>query len=596
LGYRSLLITALVCGSAAEESKEQPPKYRMVVTGTYAPLPVEDVNRDVALVDLREQRPLFRSFADVLKNDSSVDLRQRGPNDIQGDLSIRGGSFSQTLVLLNGLRLNDSQSGHHNLDLPLPLDAMSEVQVLRGSGSTQYGSDAVSGVVNILARPAGPELRLRGGVGNFGVNQQSAVLGGRTGAWSGQLVASREFSSGFRPNRDYRNLGLTAIAHGETRLGASDVLLASSDRPFGADQFYGGYNSWERTRGWFASLRQELGAQTEASFAYRRHTDLFVLYRDRPQVFTNRHTLNSWQGALRRREEWHGNLRLFYGAETFADAIESNNLGAHSRVRGAGYAALEGLWRKRVSFSAGLRDEVHGAFRHALSPAAAAGVWMPGNVKLRGAVSRAFRLPAFTDLYYHDPANVGSADLRPESAWTFEAGADWRPSARIHAAMTVFERRDRDVIDYVRYSTAGIYRATNFQRLNFTGVEASLGVRASGSQQFAAQYTGLRGGRVPVAGAISKYVFNYPVHSGVVSWTGSIRNEIAARTRVGAVDRVGRDPYALWDVALARARGRLRPFIQFTNLADTVYEEIPGVAMPKRGIVGGLEWRVFGDR
>ena len=163
----------------------------IVVTGTFAPEPIEDVNRSVDVVDLRHKRSLFGSFADVLKDDSSIDLRQRGPNDIQGDISIRGGSFAQTLVLLNGLRLNDSQSSHHNLDLPLPLEAMNEVQVLRGSGSTQYGSDAVTGVVNILAVPEGPELRLRGALGNFGVNQESGLIAGRRKYFSQELVFAR---------------------------------------------------------------------------------------------------------------------------------------------------------------------------------------------------------------------------------------------------------------------------------------------------------------------------------------------------------------------------------------------------------------------
>ena len=92
---------------------------------------------------------------------------------------------------------------------------------------------------------------------------------------------------------------------------------------------------------------EECGAQTELDFAYRRHTDLFVLYRDRPQVFTNRHAVESIQGNVRRRENLAGGLRLHYGLETYADSIDSNNLGSHSRIREAGYVALEGVWRKR---------------------------------------------------------------------------------------------------------------------------------------------------------------------------------------------------------------------------------------------------------
>lgn len=546
-------------------------------------------------IAIRVRRNLFGSFADVLKESSSVDLRQRAPNDIQGDLSIRGGTFAQSLVLLNGIRLNDAQSAHHNLDLPVPLEAMEEVQVLRGPGSTQYGSDAMGGVVNIVMRPAQPELRLRTGFGNFGFNQQSGSLAMGKAGISQQFVFSRDFSSGFLPDRDFRNLSLASITQASTRLGATDLLLALSDRPFGADQFYGNFNSWERTKGWFASLRQELGANTEVDLAYRRHTDLFVLYRDRPAVFTNRHAVESWEAGLRRKQDLGTFGRLFYGAEFFADSIDSNNLGYHSRTREAVYAGWEGKWRKRLSLSAGLRGEVYGSLDSTASPTVSAGYWLASKFKLRGAVSRAFRLPNYTDLYYHDPANLGSPGLRPESSWNYEAGLDWRPAVRVRVETTVFERRDRDLIDYVKFSAQDVFRASNFQRLNFTGVEAMLNVRTAGAQMITAGYTGLRGDRIDTPGAISKYVFNYPVHSGVVSWTGQLGGQIAARARLAVVDRVQRDPYALIDTALARSRGRVRPFLQLSNLSAARYEEIPGVRMQGRGIVGGVEFRVYGD-
>ena len=105
------------------------------------------------------------------------------------------------------------------------------------------------------------------------------------------------------------------------------ITLATNDRPFGAEQFYGDYNSWERTRTWFASARQSLGEKTDAAFAFRRHTDLFVLYRDRPLVFTNRHAVEGYQVSARRRENLGQNIKLYYGAELYRDSIDSNNLG-----------------------------------------------------------------------------------------------------------------------------------------------------------------------------------------------------------------------------------------------------------------------------
>jgi iron complex outermembrane receptor protein len=587
--YRALvLLVALQVSAPAQEKRRE----IVVVTGTYEPVPLEEADRSVRVFDVRSLELVTNSFADLLKLDSSVDMRQRAPNTVQSDVSIRGGGFGQTLVLVDGIRVNDVQSGHHNFDVPVPLESLEQIEVLKGSGSTFYGSDAIGGVVNFITRkPEATEVRLRAAAGNFGVNQQRGTLSYASPRFAQHFSASRDFSSGFIPNRDYRNLSLASATHLTSALGVTAVLLAANDRPFGAEQFYGDFNSWERTRTWFASARQSLGERTTASFAFRRHTDVFVLYRDRPDVFTNRHAAESFQAALRRHEDLWPSARLHYGVEGYRDSISSNNLGQHDRARGAGYIAFDVRALRRFSVSAGVRDEVHGSGDHEISPTLSFGAWLSPEWKVRASASRAFRLPTFTDLYYHDPANRGSPDLRPERGWSYESGIDWNPRLRVRVSATVFHRRERDVIDYIRQSQAEIWRAANFQRLHFTGFEASVSVR-----EVELHYTGLRGAQAALAGYLSKYVFNYPVHAGIAGWNGMLWDRIAARTRIGVVQRFTRDPYAVWDVFLAASHSRLRPFLQATNLVSTRYEEIPRVAMPGRGIVAGLDVIVWTAR
>ena len=206
-------------------------------------------------------------------------------------------------------------------------------------------------------------------------------------------------------------------------------------------------------------------------------------------------------------------------------------------------------------------------------------------------MSRAFRLPNYTDLYYHDPANEGSPNLLPEKAWNYEAGADWHGSAKLRGSLTVFERRDTDLIDYVRTSASDIFRATNFDHLAFTGGEAEMEWEPWSGETFDAQYTGMRGDRRNDPLVVSKYVFNYPVHSGLVAWRGHIGKWIVGRTRIGVVERYDSGVYGVWDASAAWARGRVRPFVQLTDLTDTIYYEIPGVVMPRRGVIGGVELR-----
>jgi hypothetical protein len=133
----------------------------VVVTGTFQPIPLEESNRSVVSLSTQQSPLLYNSFVDYLDQDASIDLQQRGADGVQADLSIRGSTFEQALVLLNGLRINDAQSSHHNMDIPIPLDATSRIEVLHGTGSTFYGSDAIAGAVNFIStRPEGSELRL----------------------------------------------------------------------------------------------------------------------------------------------------------------------------------------------------------------------------------------------------------------------------------------------------------------------------------------------------------------------------------------------------------------------------------------------------
>jgi iron complex outermembrane receptor protein len=523
---------------------------------------------------------------DVLRLDPSLDPGERAPNGVQTDISIRGTSFGQKLVLLNGIRINDAQSGHHNKDLPVPPAGISRVEVLHGSGSTMYGSDAVGGVINVITDPPeSSEFHLRMSAGNFGVNQERGSL---------SLVHSsvaEQINSHATSRVDSGRTGIIATWRsdhsriGSPDLGASDVTLAYDDRPFGADQFYGNFSSWEDTKTWFASLRQAIGENTEASFVFRRHSDLFVLFRDQLEIFTNHHAAESYVATLRRSETLSSNVRLHYGGEFYRDAIMSNNLGNHERDYGAGYASLDVRALRRFSFAAGIRENVFGSLAVESSPSVSGGVWLSSNMKLRASASHAFRLPTYTDLYYHDPANLGSPNLRPERAWSYEAGMQWTPSTRWHADVAVFHRRERDGIDYVRRSAADIWRATNVDRLQLTGVETSLDARLSRAQSLAVRYTAIHGAQAEFVDLVSRYVFNYPSQSAVAEWRGSFSHHVLARTRIGALNRRAADPYALWDIYGAWGEHAVRPFLQLTNITATHYEEVAGVVMPGRAIV-----------
>jgi len=127
----------------------------VLVTGTFEPIPLEETQRSVMSIGVQRAPLLFSSDVGYLRLDPSIDPQERAPGGVQSDLSIRGSTFGQTLVLIDGLRVNDAQTGHHNLDLPIPLDSIDRIEVLHGAGSTFYGADAMGGPVNFITALGG---------------------------------------------------------------------------------------------------------------------------------------------------------------------------------------------------------------------------------------------------------------------------------------------------------------------------------------------------------------------------------------------------------------------------------------------------------
>ena len=577
----------------------------MVVLGTATPVPLAESQRSLEILPVKGESLAAESPQDFLRQDSSVFLEERGGGGGQADLVLRGGSFEQTLVLLNGFRINDAQTSHHNLDLPVPLEAMDSIQVLEGAGSTLHGVDALSGVVDFLtAAPDHDSIFLRGGEGSFESNEETLLAGATHGRWSGRVTGERDFSTGFMTDRDYRNEDTSAESWLGTRLGMTDLMFAASDRSFGANQFYGNYPSWERTKGWFGGARQELGSRTVAAFAYRRHTDEFVLFRDDPAIYENNHIDGSWQGSLRRTENLPAGTMLLMGLEADGDSIHSNNLGLHARNRGAGYADVDlRPAKKRWSLSAGAREEIFsGGAQAVFSPEVAGSLRVASSLKLRATGGYGFRIPTYTDLYYSDPSTQGNPNLKAESAWTGDGGADWTPSAKVTFSATGFYSQQHDTIDYVKSATPNPYLpagcpenlwcADNLNGLHFAGVEASFTWIPNQSHTVRVEWTALHGAQTALHGLESEYVFNYPVENVHASWSWAMGHQIVLTNAVQLAERYQQTVYPVWNATLTRDTWKVRPYLRLMNASNTGYQEISGVNMPPRTIMGGIAVQV----
>jgi outer membrane cobalamin receptor len=568
------------------------------VITTAEPFPLAESDRSVETLLPREAPTGTDSFVDLLRSDPSLNVQARAAEGVQADLSIRGTTFEQSLVLVNGFRVNDPETGHLNLDIPVPLDAITRIDVLHGSGSTFYGSDAIGGAVNLLTGAPSPGFTLvaRSGAGSFGSLENHLRAAYSHGAFAEQLTGSRDQSDGFAYDRNYASNALASETWLQTKPGTTDILLAASDRPYGANNFYGTYPSWERTKAWLGSIQQQLGTRTAASFGYTRHTDEFVLFVNQPSIYENNHITSSYEGALRRADPLGRNATLSYGLEEAGDTIHSNSLGQHARNQGAGYANLSLRSLGRFSLSLGAREEVLSSNGSIFSPNVAAAFTLTKTLRLRASAGHGFRQPTYVDLYYSDPGTNGNPALKPESSWSYEGGTDWSPaSGRLRFSADGYRLNQTNVIDYVKplpLIAGEKYQAINIPTLDISGAEASLRVRLSSTQQLQFSYTANHSTNLP-AGYLSEYAFNFAAQNAVFAWTaqlpGAWGREVTAHTQVQIVQKTTQTAYPLWDFDLTRNTGVIRPYLRLLNLANTGYTEIPFVPMQGRTIMGGMQ-------
>ena len=447
---------------------------------------------------------------------------------------------------------------------------------------------------------------LRLGGGNLGSTEQHLELSEVMPRFAATLTGARDTSDGFlyagQNDRGYHanTLALDSFFTLTKALAPTEILLGASDRPYGANLFYGPYESSERTKGWLAALRQPLPANFFADFAFRRHTDLFVLEVFNPALYENNHVDSLWQADLRRAQTLPRHFDLAYGLEADGDAIRSSNLGRHARNQGAGYANLSFRSLKRLTLSIGAREEIVRGPASVFSPSASAGFFFGRGLRAHAAAGRGFRLPTYVDLYYSDPTTIGNATLKPETSQSYEGGLEWVPALgsagnlpRLRLSATGFTLRQTNAIDYSKNALSAPYQATNVGQLAYSGVESLVTFRPSATQSLDLGETYLHAAPPP-AGIISEYAYNYASHNASFAWQGLLASaQLAARTQVSVIQQTGRAAYPLWTVALTRTQGVIRPYVRVDDLANVRYQELPGVLLPGRIILAGitLTWR-----
>ncbi len=565
----------------------------VVVTGSAAPAPLGNLGRDVEVISGEDIQALpFESVDDVLRMLSGVEVRSRGPFGAQTDFSIRGSNYGQSLVMVDGFRLNDAQAGHHNGDIPVPVAAIERVEVVTGAGSSLHGADAFGGTINVITRKAFEGWQADVSGGSFDLVDASASGGVRQGAWTHALAGAFSRSSGFEPDRDHK------VFTGSYRGSVGDEAtfgVAYANKEFGANGFYGPAPSREWTGQTLVNYEQRLARRDRvvatADGFYRTHSDHYIYDETNPSLSENRHRTHSAGGEVKVHLDASKATQVSVGASGGGDWVRSTNLGDHDFARGSVFAEVRQYVGEggRVIVYPGVRFDSYSTFGSSWSPSLAVSAWTTNRVKLRASTGHAFRVPTFTELYYHDPSNVGTPGLKPERAWTGDGGVDFFLARGWTADATVFGRWEDNVIDWVRATPTDRWTATNVRDVRSHGIEGgvhrTLGVHGMAT----VQYTWQRLNTDSVS-SLSKYALDYATRSLAVAGAAHF-GEWSIGPRVEYKHRIDGRAHWVTDTRLARRFGDWEAYADAANLFNVTYQEITGVDMPGRWFKVGLRHR-----
>jgi iron complex outermembrane receptor protein len=599
---RRLVAVALIAVPGLA-SAQDPFRQTVVVTAAARPTELGSVTRTITVIT-REQIAALpaQSVADVLRLVASVDVRARGERGVQTDFAVRGANFGQLLVLVDGVRLNDAQSGHHNADIPVPLAAVERIEVLHGPGSSLFGADAFGGTINVITRRAGvaPSLTLHAGsFGMAGVSGVAALQDARH-----MVAASVDRSGGFIDGRDFT----TAVARLRSTIGeSSTVTFAYLWKEFGARNFYGATSTGDAmSREWtnqtLVTADHVFGTAAGWTMAgdgsYRTHGDEF---RFTPASAASVHRTHEVLGEISASRALNSGATLTAGIEGGGTWIRSNNLGEHALQRLSAFGEWRQALGRRTYVDASMRVDRYSEFGMSGSPAAGVGWWPAAPIRLRASVGRAFRIPTFTERYYSDRNHLARPEVTAEHAWAGEGGADLFLQNGWTIFATVFTRAEQDVIDWLCGDrTCGTPAATqrwrtyNIRDVDTRGLELGISKVFAGGTLVQAQYTGLDVDAASVA-LLSKYVLDFAPRSFTAAsvfplpgrFRAAPRLEYRRRTRT-----IGTSDYVLLDARVSRPLGSLVDlYVEGTNLFDVEYQEVLGVRMPGAAVTVGLAIR-----
>ncbi|NIA30831.1 MAG: TonB-dependent receptor [Actinobacteria bacterium] len=573
----------------------------IVVTAGRIPVTFSDLTRSVTVIDREEiETAPVHNVQDLLQFAAGVDLRQRGPLGVQADVAIRGASFEQTLILVDGVKMSNPQTGHHNLNIPVTLDEIERIEILKGPDARLYGPNAFGGVINIITRQSDDKHgHIKLTAGDFNFSQTDFSVAQPIGRFNNTLSLSLARSMGYHRNTDFDNRTLFYQTTAELGGGVFQLSSGYMDKDFGAYKFYSERFPDERERINAGFMNSALSFDKEnyslsVKAYWQRHKDDFILDSARPDWYRNRHTTGSHGIELRSAFESRFGVSSL-GGEIAGEGIKSSNLGNHSRTRGGLFFEQTLRVSKNLTLVPGFSFYYYSDWGWQIWPGLDVGLQLTETLRAFASVGRSFRVPTYTELFYSSPANMGNPDLKPEQAWQYETGLRWQQYFLV-GEMALFRRHGRHLIDWVRYNTDEPWQALNIAQRMTNGAEISLTFypqrmkNDAPVREIQLSYSYLDADK-DAGPYTSKYSLDYLRQQFICKITHRWFHNVKQYWRLRYEERYGGQKNMLVDTRLYLDYKNLEFYVQASNLFDAKYVEMGFIPMPGRWIIAGLNFR-----
>lgn len=570
------------------------------IQGKFISTPYKSANQNISVITRTDiLNSPATSIDEILQQIPGMDIRRRGANGVQSDIGFRGSSFEQVLLLINGIRMNDSQTGHNSLNVPVDLEDVERIEIIKGPAARRFGQNAYAGAINIITKATpGRKVKIKAEAGDYETYGLGLNANFGNEKFSNLLQANSNSSQGYRHNTDFEMKNVFYQNQLQIKNGSIRLQAGISEKKFGANGFYSSPAATEQYEELQASIVSLAHQQTfgklklNSNVYWRRGQDMYLFNREKPEIYRNMHIGNNLGGEVN--SSYTSKLGTTgIGVEFRKEFLASNNLGHRERfVSQVFFEHHLSLLDKKLNITPGISWANYSNEGNFFYPGLDVGYTFYENNKIYGNISKVHRVPTFTDLYYTSKTERGNENLLPESAVYAEVGYQYQ-NKNILGKVSGFYRGSSDAIDWVKNSLQDpIWYAKNVGDTEIKGVEAEVSHQILDWMKYTLGYTYLDNKFKEFNNGYSRYVLDNLKHQFVAKLNTKFLKYFTNELVYRYSDRVNLGSYNLLDEKISFTKNDLSVYVLINNVTDSDYTETFGVPMPQRWFHIGLTYNI----